>query len=109
MKPHPSLLDPLYFDPSGHARLRPIFGRVIADARVLRRMSPQSLSVAAGLARQTVTNTEQGACNPRFEVMFRLSIGLGIPLSVLVGQAEVVLLTGEGGAGGAAQAPMLTY
>jgi len=70
-------------------RLRNL-GRAARFLRARRELSQEVLGERAGLHRNYVGAIERGEINPTFRVMLKLTRGLDVPLSKLIGDFETL-------------------
>jgi transcriptional regulator with XRE-family HTH domain len=63
-------------------------GQVIARRRLARGYSWRMLADRSGVSANTVRNLERGVRSARINIAARIAMGLGVPLSRLVRQAE---------------------
>ncbi|MGW1563429.1 helix-turn-helix domain-containing protein [Streptomyces sp. NPDC002144] len=67
--------------------------RLLRDQRGL---SLAELARRAGLAKQTLSNLEQGTGNPTVETLFSIATALGVPVTRLVAEQEQVITVQRG-------------
>lgn len=70
--------------------------------RLLREQRGQSLAQVArqaGLAKQTLSNLEQGTGNPTVDTLFSIATALGVPVTRLVSEREQVMTVQRGADG----------
>ena len=58
------------------------------EKRAVCNLTKERLSLMVGINRLTLRRIESGDANPTLDVMYRISEGLGVPLSELIAQAE---------------------
>jgi transcriptional regulator with XRE-family HTH domain len=75
-----------------HERRRELsaLGRAVREARERQGMTRAELAKKAGLRGWRVKAIEAGWHDPRFDVLFDLREGLGVPLTILLRRAEEV-------------------
>lgn len=73
------------------SRAHDALGHAVRELRARRRLSQEELGFRAGLHRNYVGAIERGEINPTFRVLLKLSTGLALPLSEIVGLAETRL------------------
>ena len=64
------------------------FGEAVRMQRAVCNLTKERLSLMVGINRLTLRRIESGDANPTLDVMYRISEGLGVPLSELIAQAE---------------------
>ena len=65
------------------------FGEAVRMQRAVCNLTKERLSLMVGINRLTLRRRiESGDANPTLDVMYRISEGLGVPLSELIAQAE---------------------
>lgn len=72
---------------------------VARNVRLLREqrgLSLAELARQAGLAKQTLSNLEQGAGNPTVDTLFSVAAALGVPVTRLVAEREQVMTVQRG-------------
>jgi transcriptional regulator with XRE-family HTH domain len=69
-------------------------GRAVRDLRKQRRISQEELGHLAGMDRTYVGGIERGEKNPTYELLRRLSGGLGVSSSELLARAEALEASG---------------
>ncbi|MBO4256362.1 helix-turn-helix domain-containing protein [Streptomyces griseorubiginosus] len=72
---------------------------VARNVRLLREqrgLSLAELSRRAGLAKQTLSNLEQGTGNPTVDTLFSIATALGVPVTRLVAEREQVITVQRG-------------
>jgi transcriptional regulator with XRE-family HTH domain len=65
-----------------------VLGRAVRRMREQRGMSAEELARATGISRQRIAALERGALDPTYDLLLRLTEGLGIQPSTLVTLAE---------------------
>jgi transcriptional regulator with XRE-family HTH domain len=63
-------------------------GRAVRRCREARRLSQAEVAKRTGLHRTFVGRVERGVTNPSFSHLQQLAAGVGVPLSVIVAEAE---------------------
>lgn len=79
-------------------KIAAVFGQALRQQRVKCGYSQEELAFRCGLDRTYVSGVERGVRNPTLQSAGRLALALGVPLSTLIQQAEL-LSKGEGGDG----------
>ena len=64
------------------------FGEAVRMQRAVCNLTKERLSLMVGINRLTLRRIESGDANPTLDVMYRISEGLGVPLSEFIAQAE---------------------
>jgi len=77
------------------AREQRALGRAVRETRARRCLSQEQLGFASGLHRNYVGAIERGEINPSLRTLLRVTAGLDVPLSVLVGVYERQLRDAE--------------
>ena len=73
---------------TSNAELARALGRVVREERAARNWSQEELASRSGLHVTYLSAVERGRRNPTLSVLRRLSEAFGLPLSILLSQAE---------------------
>jgi len=73
-----------------------VVARNVRLLREQRGLSLAELARQAGLAKQTLSNLEQGTGNPTVDTLFSISTALGVPVTRLVAEPEQVMTVQRG-------------
>ncbi|MDX3523637.1 XRE family transcriptional regulator [Streptomyces scabiei] len=73
-----------------------VVARNVRHLRELRGLSLAGLAREAGLAKQTLSNLEQGTGNPTVDTLFSIATALGVPVTRLVAEREQVMTVQRG-------------
>ncbi|WP_067027440.1 helix-turn-helix domain-containing protein [Streptomyces dysideae] len=73
-----------------------VVARNVRLLREQRGLSLAELARQAGLAKQTLSNLEQGAGNPTVDTLFSIATALGVPVTRLVAEREQVMTVQRG-------------
>ncbi|MFE3851747.1 helix-turn-helix domain-containing protein [Streptomyces griseorubiginosus] len=73
-----------------------VVARNVRLLREQRGLSLAELARQAGLAKQTLSNLEQGAGNPTVDTLFAIAAALGVPVTRLVAEREQVMTVQRG-------------
>ncbi|MBW8800239.1 MAG: helix-turn-helix transcriptional regulator [Streptomyces sp.] len=73
-----------------------VVARNVRLLREQRGLSLAELARRAGLAKQTLSNLEQGTGNPTVETLFSIATALGVPVTRLVAEREQVITVQRG-------------
>jgi transcriptional regulator with XRE-family HTH domain len=71
-------------------KLPTAFGQVLRQQRVNAGFSQEELAFRCGLDRTYVSGVERGIRNPTLQSAGRLALGVGVPLSTLIKEAEAL-------------------
>jgi len=72
-------------DDLGAAELAQRVAAVVRDKRKARGLSLDLLAKASGVSRATLSQVETQKCSPSLGVLWKISVGLGVPFSDLLG------------------------